>query len=233
MTCYKNYLQLQHFEKEGEDYQIFFLQRNSGILIMAPHGGCIEPGTTEIAIAAAGKEHSVYCFEGMKNRDNHTLHITSTHFDEPTGSRLAGKAQSIIALHGCRDEKKIIYLGGRDAALSEEIRNRLEQIGVQVGENPRFPGLHTNNICNRSLRGMGVQMEISLALRQCMFEDLKRDRRDPKGELFHNIIQAVRLAISDYLNAAQDVFSEFYPILHQHHFLLKTNATNPLHKKPV
>ena len=70
MTHYQNYNQLSRCEKEGADYRIRFQERSSGILIMAPHGGCIEPGTTEIAHAAAGKEHSIYCFEGMRDRDN-------------------------------------------------------------------------------------------------------------------------------------------------------------------
>ena len=125
MTHYENYNQLSRCEKEGADYRIRFQERNSGILIMAPHGGCIEPGTTEIAHAAAGKEHSIYCFEGIKDRDNNTLHITSTHFDEPIGLKLAGKARSILALHGCKDDNPVIYLGGKDESLLKEIRNAL------------------------------------------------------------------------------------------------------------
>ena len=205
MTHYQNYGQLRRCEKEGTDYQIRFQERSSGILIMAPHGGCIEPGTTEIAHAAAGKEHSIYCFEGIKDRDNNTLHITSTHFDEPIGLKLAGKARSILALHGCRDDNPVIYLGGKDGILLKEIRNTLEETGIPVGENPRFPGRHPNNICNRGLRGEGVQMEISLALRHLMFADLKRDHREPRGELFHNIILALRRAMANYLASVQEI----------------------------
>ncbi len=208
MTHYQNYNQLRKYEKEGADYQIRFQERSSGILIMAPHGGCIEPGTTEIAHAAAGKEHSIYCFEGIKDRDNNTLHITSTHFDEPIGLKLAGKARSILALHGCKDDNPIIYLGGKDRILQKEIRKTLEEAGILVGENPRFPGRHPNNICNRNLRGEGVQMEFSLALRRLMFAELKRDRREPRGELFYNIILALRRAMENYLIAIQEVCSD-------------------------
>jgi len=208
MTYYKNYSQLEKCEKEGADYQIRFHERSSGILIMAPHGGCIEPGTTEIARATAGKEHSVYCFEGLKKKDNNTLHITSTHFDEPIALKLAGKAWSILALHGCRDDKPIIYLGGKDGILLEEIRNTLEGTGIPVGHNPRFPGRHPDNICNRNFRGEGVQMEISLALRRLMFNDLKRNGREPRGELFHNIILAVRRAMANYLVSERKTCSD-------------------------
>ncbi len=214
MTYYNNYSQLRKCEKEGADYQIRFQERGSGILIMAPHGGCIEPGTTEIAHEAAGKEHSIYCFEGIKDRDNTSLHITSTHFDEPIGLKLAGKARSILALHGCRDDEPIIYLGGKDEILQEEIRKSLEEIKIRVGKNPRFPGRHPNNICNRSLRGEGVQMEISLALRRLMFVDLKRDQREPRGELFHNIVLAIRKAMTNYLVSVQEIVSNTISLNH-------------------
>ena len=208
MTHYKNYSQLRKCEQEGADYQIRFHERSSGILIVAPHGGCIEPGTTEIAHAVAGKEHSIYCFEGLKDRDNNILHITSTHFDEPIALKLAGKAWSILALHGCRDDKPIIYLGGKDGILLEEIRNTLEETGIPVGHNPRFPGRHPDNICNLNFRGEGVQMEISLALRRLMFDDLKRNNREPRGELFHNIILAVRRAMANYLVSERKACSD-------------------------
>jgi phage replication-related protein YjqB (UPF0714/DUF867 family) len=198
---YTNYNELRNNEKEGEDYQIRFHEGNSGILIIASHGGCIEPGTTEMAHAAAGKEHSLYSFEGLKIEGNNVLHITSTRFDEPIGLKLAKKARSILAIHGCRDVEPIIYLGGKDGVLREEIRNSLEENGIQVGENPRFPGLHADNLCNRSFRGMGVQMEISLALRKQIFDDLRRDHRTPRGEAFDNIIQSLRRALANYLRA--------------------------------
>ncbi len=199
--AYTNYNQLREKEKEGEDYQIRFRKGKSGILIIAPHGGCIEPGTTEMAQAVAGKEYSFYGFEGLKNGGNNVLHITSTRFDEPIGLKLAKKARSILAIHGCRDDKPIIYLGGKDGVLREEIRNSLEETGIQVGEDPRFPGLHPDNICNRSLSDIGVQMEISLALRKQIFADLRRDHRKPRGKAFDNIIQALRRALANYLTA--------------------------------
>ena len=35
-----------------------------------PHGGGIEPGTSEVADAIAGEEFSFYAFEGLKSSDN-------------------------------------------------------------------------------------------------------------------------------------------------------------------
>ncbi len=56
---------------------------SSGILVMAPHGGGIEPGTGDIADGVAGQHHSFYCFKGIKKQGNRALHITSNRFDEP------------------------------------------------------------------------------------------------------------------------------------------------------
>jgi phage replication-related protein YjqB (UPF0714/DUF867 family) len=41
--------------------------------VIAPHGGAIEPGTTEVAEAIAGDRFSFYTLEGVKTRDNKRL----------------------------------------------------------------------------------------------------------------------------------------------------------------
>jgi phage replication-related protein YjqB (UPF0714/DUF867 family) len=51
----------------GEDpsaYRIVSMPRGSAVAIIAPHGGNIEPGTSELARAVAGQELSLYLFEG-------------------------------------------------------------------------------------------------------------------------------------------------------------------------
>ena len=99
MERYGNYCQLRQNEKEGEDYQVHVRRGISGILVMAPNGGGIEPGTTEIADAVAGDEHSFYSFEGLKRRENLSLHITSRRFDEPVGVRMAKDSETVRNLH--------------------------------------------------------------------------------------------------------------------------------------
>jgi phage replication-related protein YjqB (UPF0714/DUF867 family) len=54
------------------------------VAIIAPHGGKIEPGTSEIAAAIAGDDYSLYRFQGLRDRPREELHITSAKFDEPT-----------------------------------------------------------------------------------------------------------------------------------------------------
>lgn len=43
----------------------------------APHGGGIEPGTSEIADAIGGERGSFYTFGGLKSSGTADLHITS------------------------------------------------------------------------------------------------------------------------------------------------------------
>ena len=70
MKEYSSYENLSKAEVVGKDYRIRKRHGTSGILLMAPHGGGIEPGTTEIAEAIAGKCHSFYTFSGIKPKGN-------------------------------------------------------------------------------------------------------------------------------------------------------------------
>ena len=55
MEKYFCYRDLKMHEVQDRDYRIDFRYGCSKIAVMAPHGGGIEPGTTEIADAVAGK----------------------------------------------------------------------------------------------------------------------------------------------------------------------------------
>lgn len=57
--------------------------RKTSFLIFTPHGGGIEPGTTEICEWFNRNGFSFYSFTG-RGKNCKELHITSTHFDEPT-----------------------------------------------------------------------------------------------------------------------------------------------------
>ena len=66
MDKYHNFNQLLSSEKKNIDFRRRVKQRNSGWLIIAPHGGGIEPGTSELAAAIARFNYSLYTFEGIK-----------------------------------------------------------------------------------------------------------------------------------------------------------------------
>ena len=80
---YQNFHALKQSEYPDRDYRIEYRQGASGFAVIAPHGGRIEHGTSQIADAIAGDEHSFYAFEGLKDL-SHDLHISSNRFDEST-----------------------------------------------------------------------------------------------------------------------------------------------------
>ena len=80
--AYQNFAALRRHEFEWIDFRVVVEDRHSPVAIVAPHGGKIEPGTSQIATAIAGLDYSLYCFEGIKRTGNARLHVTSSNFDE-------------------------------------------------------------------------------------------------------------------------------------------------------
>lgn len=117
---YNNYNELKQFERENKDYFIVMEKRESDLLIIAPHGGKIEPGTSEIAKGVAGEHFSVYCFEGNKSTKNRKLHITSTNFDEPRAVKMVTTSQVVIAIHGSCHKQQVVYVGGLNDRLKKQ-----------------------------------------------------------------------------------------------------------------
>ena len=188
MDHYSSYADLQQVEQEGKDYRIHVRQGTSNIAVMAPHGGGIEPGTFEIADAVAGSEHYFYCFEGIKKSRNFRLHLTSTQFDEDRGVGVAEGVQIVVAIHGSSENEEVVYLGGLQTGLKQQIRARLTEAGFVVKESPRtaLQGRNPANICNRGASGAGVQLEISRGLRQKLFAPAGNDggKTRPKCLIF-------------------------------------------------
>ena len=145
LEIYESFEKLKQNEKEEKDYRIHYRHGISGILVMAPHGGGIEPGTTEIANAVAGKKHSFYSFEGLKPHGNLKLHITSRRFDEPIGVNLSESSETLLVIHGCKGEERVVYIGGRNRILRQRVETSLINASFSVQEDPRFPGLHHRN----------------------------------------------------------------------------------------
>jgi phage replication-related protein YjqB (UPF0714/DUF867 family) len=193
MDIYKNFIQLKLDQKKGKDYELYIRETNSPIAVIAPHGGGIEPGTTEIADAIAGDDFSFYCFESLKPLDSHELHITSTNFDEPKCVELIGNAEVIIAIHGCKGAGKVVHVGGRDESLKREIIRKLSCNGLDAKiDRTNHAGIHPKNICNRNRSGKGVQLELSRGMRKAMFSGLKRRQRKQVTPVFHRFTLAIR-----------------------------------------
>ena len=197
MDKYRCFRELQESEREGLDYAVMERSGSSELTVLAPHGGGIEPGTSEIADVIAGQEHRLYCFLDLKASGNGDLHITSTNFDEPRGVAAAGSAQKILAIHGCDGDEEIIYLGGLDEALKQRLHLELEQAGFTALEptDPTLGGTSKENICNRNALGMGTQVELTAGLRSKLFANLTRAGRQNRTDLFEKLVTAVRSAL--------------------------------------
>jgi len=169
-SSYRSFDELKRQETEGQDYQVRVQRRNGRVLIMAPHGGKIEPMTSEIAEAIAKDDHSFYSFEGLKTEGNSTLHIESHLFDEPRALQAIEKADIVLTVHGQLDHKEeFIMVGGLNVDLRSEIKRQLEAAGFRTrAPTEGLQGIDPENICNRGRWKGGVQLEISRKVRDSL-----------------------------------------------------------------
>src|SRR5512139_1797247 len=117
MASYINFKELADHEADGQGYRIRIELRDPRVLIMAPHGGKIEPATAEIAEAIAGIDYSFYSLEGLRT-DSRMLHIESHLFDEPRALQVAQKADVIVTVHGQLNQKEeFVMVGGLNESL--------------------------------------------------------------------------------------------------------------------
>ncbi len=168
MDKYESFSELNTNEVHGKDYRVRAVERpGSQVLIIAPHGGGIEIGTSQLAARIARARHSVFLFEGLKPPwQNRGLHITSHKFDHPRCLALVSQSLVTLAVHGCQGESQI-YVGGLDVELRARLTAGLNAAGFPAcAEGHRYPGLNPLNICNRGRRGCGVQLELTRDFRE-------------------------------------------------------------------
>ncbi len=172
---YPSFVALAAKERLDVDYRIRLRDRATSIVLVAPHGGMIELGSSEIAEAIAGEDYSLYCFEGLlPGRAHCDLHITSSCFDEPQALALVSTAATAVAVHGRADhaEPRTIWMGGRDEALRDAIASSLRAAGFPpLASGHALPGQEITNICNRGTTGAGVQLEIPRTSRNQLVGD--------------------------------------------------------------
>jgi phage replication-related protein YjqB (UPF0714/DUF867 family) len=182
---YSCFDELRRHEEQGRDFVITTLRRESSTcLILAPHGGGIEHGTSDIARAIAGENFNLYLFEGIKAKGNADLHVTSSRFDEQSCLEILSACDLVVAIHGCKGEDERVLVGGLHRTMNHDISDSLQSHGVHV-EPPghRYPATDPMNICNRGRMRQGVQLEISAPL-----------RRNPNRHRVVNAVRAVLLA---------------------------------------
>jgi phage replication-related protein YjqB (UPF0714/DUF867 family) len=188
---YRSFAELSAHETKGVDFRIRAVRKESAIVVLAPHGGEIEPGTSEIASAIAGADLSFYCFEGIiPGRPHGDLHIKSGLFDETQCCELVASADLVIAIHRRMDEKdpETVSTGGRDTLARDRIVEFLQKAGfkAEADDKSSISGTDPRNICNRGRRKAGVQLELPRSLRDRLLKDramLKRFVRAIRNSL--------------------------------------------------
>lgn len=190
IDLYTSFAHLETHENHGTDFRVRAIARaESRVLILAPHGGGIEIGTSQMAARIARGRYSLFSFEGLKPPwQNRGLHITSHNFDHPLCLEMLAHSEVVVAIHGCKGES-LICLGGLDEALKMLLASRLSAAGFPVAtEGHRYLGRNPMNICNRGVLGRGAQIELT---------------RDFRGVEFRKVIaRIVRDAVADYLGGA-------------------------------
>jgi phage replication-related protein YjqB (UPF0714/DUF867 family) len=200
-------------------------------VVLAPHGGGIEPGTSELCLAVAGYHpanlpqvppagvtYDYWMFEGVREDDNRKLHVTSTGCDDDLAVSLCAGSLNALALHGFRPEPpdfseddQVVLVGG---ATTDTTPNPLRDYLLDGLCDARFDardsaghgeldGNARCNIVNRTLLGRGAQLELSTPLRDAMFTEHSRPRRKhATTQLFWTFVAVCRDAI-DRLEAEQ------------------------------
>jgi len=172
---YRGFDDLARVQSRGRDFEIRVERRvGSTVAIIAPHGGGIEDGTSEIARWIAGDDFNLYLFEGIRSSRNYAaLHLTSSRFDEPECLALISECRYVVAVHGCDGNGESVLLGGLDGMLKRRIGVAIADSGLAVETSGhRYPAVHPGNICNRGKSGRGVQLEFTYELRRSRNADL-------------------------------------------------------------
>ncbi|AIA71733.1 MULTISPECIES: poly-gamma-glutamate hydrolase family protein [Enterobacterales] len=189
---YSCFTELKENEAEGSFNISSKIENRSNVYaIVAPHGGKLETGTTEISLAISREDLSLYLFNANKRNNNRTLHITSANFDEPQCEKILGNVATVLAIHGARDPetepKERVWVGGN---LRETFENNLQEtlrpLGLLIEINSNFLGKEPNNICNRGISQQGMQLELTKSL---------RDRLTMDKEFLEQFSDAVRTAM--------------------------------------
>jgi len=185
--------------------------------IVAPHGGGIEVGTSELCLAIAGYHpatlamtppvYDYWMFEGLRPSNNDELHVTSTRCDDIVARSLCAGSLRALGIHGCTPgqaglppESQAVLVGGRDDTFKRYLRESLAAAGFQAidaTDHESLNGDEPANIANRTLLGMGAQLEITTPLRSAMFGvNTRPQRKNTTTAVFWDFVGATRSALA-------------------------------------
>lgn len=200
---YASMTQLERETKEGIDWKKETRDQGNQVLIVAPHGGNIEQGTSELTkLLAQQGDYDYFSFEATRPSNNTQLHVTSTHYDDPTLHQMIKGRAATISIHGAKGDDQIVFLGGAKSDLRDAIQSQLESRGFVVQVPPEYlGGLNENNFINKNENSTGVQLELTTALRKALFINKDMSTSSRKNEenwspLMYQFADALHMAIS-------------------------------------
>jgi len=197
----------------GRDFRVEFGDNNiERCLLVAPHGGGIEPGTSEIlkAVAELGG-WAWYEFAGFLRQGNkEALHLGSTKFDEPTLLSLLPRTAFITSFHGADGAgagTPVVYVGGAWSlgrqTMIASINAASKKHGmhatdaVEHAAAASFQGVDKSNITNRGRLGEGVQLEFSREARNLLFPpNASREARGRRSKILRPLASAIQGALA-------------------------------------
>ncbi|MEV4479539.1 poly-gamma-glutamate hydrolase family protein [Micromonospora coxensis] len=178
----------------ADAYDLTWTVTGSPLIVVAPHGGAIEPRTSEIASAIAGAEHTQCQFKGMlpAGQNFPRLHVTSTNWDVEECLILIRQRTHALSVHGMAGSDKTVHIGGRDTATGAELATALRAAGFTVVQPATgdVAGTLPENFVNKDADGAGVQLELTNALRMELFPT-KDAPPSSRGQAFVDAVRGV------------------------------------------
>ena len=229
MHLYAHETEGVHYDKEWTrnrwSYKSFKIdKKESEVFIMAPHGGGIERGTTELALATAGfttdfnrhpgttQVYDYFTFNGTDPADeNGRLHVTASNYDDPVALELVRNSTVSLAFHGCSntqpaestgDDYEACLIGGLDIPFMTLLEWKLYDAGfrnARITDQEMLNGDLPKNIINRNKRNVGVQVELTRSFRKSLFNKFgAEERRTNTNDRFWLFVNTIRHAIEKY-----------------------------------
>ena len=212
-----SYSELKDLAKEGTDFVVKTRQGNTIWLIVAPHGGIIEPGTELLADYISSRSGSaLYTFKSNtqicdQGGNCRSMHITSTQFDDPKLYSFINQYKNgvIIGVHAYGslhpgepypgETSEMIIVGGLNKNLKAIVASKLYAAGfnVDLRNGGPFSAMSPQNFVNKTIFG-GLQIEVSRAYIRLFFEPMESECNLNPTYLANNFVDAILGSMEQY-----------------------------------
>ncbi|MDT9688503.1 poly-gamma-glutamate hydrolase family protein [Streptomyces sp. P9(2023)] len=138
--------------------------------------------------------HDYWMFEGLLSAGNRDLHVTSKNCDDHVALSTAASHLNVLSLHGCTfdqlklptatypptGDRRMAVVGGLNKTFRTALVQELNAAGFPAIDSlapawatllTEYNGDHVANPCNKTMLGMGAQLELTTELRKSLFDD--------------------------------------------------------------